>query len=160
MKRILIILVFGLIYLSSAAKVFSQASASHTVTVTVTAINEVALSGGNISLSVNTADSSGQPVEAIDNSTCDLKWTSTKTAKKITVATNVGSPAFTLKVIAQNVSGGTAASEVTLSTSTQDFVTGIAATKGRCNLGYTLSATSADGTGSDVHIVTFTLTDI
>ena len=73
--------------------------------------------------------------------------------------TNLASQNFTLKVLAQNVTGGTAAPEVTITNTATNFVTGIATTTGGCDLQYTASATAAQGTGSDVHTVTYTLTD-
>ena len=132
---------------------------SHTVTVTVSAINELAITGGNITLTINTATAGQEPTDAVDNTTCDLDWTTNQANKKVTVATDLGAPTFTLKVVAQNVTGGTAAAEVTLSTTAADFVTGIATTTGGCDLQYTASATVSQGTGSDVHTVTYTLTD-
>jgi hypothetical protein len=133
-------------------------SASHTVTVQVNAINELDLTGGNIMLTVGTA-TAGQEPDAATDTTCHLNWTANQANRKITVATDLPSPLFTLKVLAQSVSGGTAAPEVTLSTTAADFVTGISKTVGTCTLGYTTAATAAQGTGSDVHTVTYTLTN-
>jgi len=48
---------------------------------------------------------------------------------------------------------------VTLTTTAIDFVTGVATTTGTCDLSYVASATAAQGTGSDVHTVLYTLTD-
>jgi hypothetical protein len=131
---------------------------SHTVTVTVSAVNELAIIGGNVTLTVNTATAGSDPDEVTDSTTCDLLWTTNETSKKVTVATNVAAPDFTLRVLAANVSGGTAAPEVTLSTTAADFVTGVAQTSGSCDLSYTASATALQGTGSDAHTVTYTIT--
>ena len=135
-------------------------TANHTVTVTVSAINEAAIIGGNITLTINTATAGSNPDDATDNTTCDLNWTTNQASKKITVATNLVAPTFTLSVVAQNVTGGTAASSVTLSTTATDFVTGVATTTGNCDLSYTGSATAAQGSGSDVHTVTYTITAV
>ena len=159
MKLKIAIFITCLLFLS-VNLTFSQSSASHTVTVTVTTINEMAISGGNISLNISTAPGGSEPVVASDDISCNLRWTTTEVAKKITVATNLGSPVFPLKVVAQAVNGGNAASEVTLSPIARDFITGIAKTIGSCNLGYSASATTADGIGSEVHTVIYTLTDI
>ncbi len=132
---------------------------SHTVTVTVSPINELAITGASVTLTCNTATAGQEPDDAVDNLTADLDWTTNEASKKVTVATNLGSPTFTLKVVAQNVTGGTAESEITLSTTATNFVTGVAMTTGGCDLQYTASATAAQGTGSDVHTVTYTLTD-
>lgn len=159
MRSCIKIFIFGVLSLGMVGYALASNTVNHSVTVQVNAINEVALSGGNITLTVNTATAGSEPDAATDNTSCDLLWTTNETSKKITVATDQGSPTFTLKVVAQNVSGGTAASEVTLSTSAQDFVTGVGTTTGSCDLSYTVSATASDGTGSDVHTVTYTLTD-
>jgi hypothetical protein len=159
MKSSIRIFFFGILFLGMVGYVMASNTDNHTVTVQVNAINEVAISGGNITLTINTATAGSEPDDATDNTTCDLLWTTNQASKKITVATDQGSPTFTLKVVAQNVSGGTAASEVTLSTTATDFVTGVATTTGNCDLSYTASATASDGTGSEVHTVTYTLTD-
>lgn len=128
------------------------------VTVQVNAINEIALVGGNITLTINSATAGSNPDDDVDNTTCDLLWTTNETNKKITVVTDLGAPNFTLKLVAQNVTGGSAGAEVTLSTTAQDLVTAISETVGNCDLQFTASATAAQGTGSDVHIITYTIT--
>ncbi len=158
MKRISLLLIVGLLFLLASTAVFSQSTANHTVTVTVSIINEVAITGGNFTLTINTATSGSDPDDATDATTCDLSWTTNEATKKITVATDLAAPVFGLTVEAQNVSGGTAAAVVTLSTTATDFVTGISTTVGTCDLAYTASATAANGTGSDNHTVTYTLT--
>lgn len=159
MKKIafilLIILVSTFFLIGNA---ISADNDNHTVTVTVSAVNEVAISGGNITLTINSATAGSDLTDATDSTTCDLDWTTNESSKKITVATDQGSPDYTLKVVAANVSGGAAASEVTLSTTATDFVTAIGTTIGGCDLNYTAEATVSDGTGSNVHTVTYTLT--
>jgi hypothetical protein len=141
-----------------AGVALAASSDSHTVTVTVTAINELSISGGNITLTINSATAGSEPDDATDSTTCDLLWTTNEASKKITAETDLAAPSFTLKVVAASVSGGTAAPEVTLSTTAEDFVTGVATTTGSCDLSYTASATAAQGTGSDVHTVLYTIT--
>lgn len=152
--RLAICVVFAAALASAAV---AGTTASHTVTVQVSAINELALTGGNITLTISTATAGQQPNDAT-NTACHLNWTTNETPRKITVATSLASPVFTLRVLAQSVSGGTAAPQVTLTNTAADFVTGISRTVGTCTLGYTASATAAQGTGSDVHTVTYTLT--
>jgi hypothetical protein len=131
---------------------------SHTVTVTVNAINEISVTGGNILLAINSATAGSEPNNEVD-ATTGLQWTSNATGKKITVESDVASPEYTLKALATGVSGGTAASEVTISNVSQDFITGVATTTGSGTTRYTASATVAGGTGSDVHTITFTIVD-
>ena len=127
MSKRLMILLFALILLLSLAEVSLAANTdNHAVTVQVSAINEVSISGGAVTLTINSATAGSEPDNATDNTTCDLLWTTNQLSKKITVVTNLASPNFTLKALAENASGGTAASEATLSTTAADFVTGIA----------------------------------
>jgi hypothetical protein len=131
---------------------------AHQVTVTVSAINELALTGGNITLTINAATAGLNP-DAEQDVTCGLVWTVTDTSRKITVATNQASFDHTLKVLATSVSGGTAAAEVTLTnTDAHDLVTGVAETLGSCTLQYTASATAAQGMQTVVHTITYTIT--
>jgi hypothetical protein len=132
-------------------------SASHVVTVEVSAINELILTGGNITLTTSTATAGQQP-EPATNTVCGLAWTANASNAKITVASSLASPMFTLRVLAQDVTGGTAAAEVTLSSVAVDFITGTGTTTGDCVLRYTAWATAPQGTGRDVHTVTYTLT--
>ena len=136
---------------------FAADSDSHAVTVQVNAINELALSGGNITLTVNTATAGQEPDAAMDLTTCDLVWTTNESTKKITIETDLGAPQFSLLALAMNVTGGTAAPVVTVSTTAQDFVTGVTETVGSCDLGVGVIATAAQGTGTDVHTITYTL---
>jgi len=133
---------------------------NHGVTVTVGAINELAVLGGNITITIDTATAGSDPNSEADSDTCDLAWTTNESSKKITVASTLSLAAqkFTLKAVAQSVSGGTAASEVTLSDVDTIFVSGVAATIGSCDISYTATALASEGTGSDVHTVTYTLT--
>lgn len=160
MKKLIVgVVVMGLV-LAVGILAMASNTDNHTVTVQVQAINEIAIAGGNLVLTINTATAGQEPDDAVDNTTCDLDWTTNEATKKITVETDLAAPTFTLKVLAQNVTGGTAASEVTLSTTgANNFVTAIGTTIGGCDLQYTASATAAQGTGSDVHTVTYTLTD-
>ena len=159
MRRILIHGLALLALCCLATAVMAGNSANHTVTVTVNSINQVAIVGGNITLTISTATAGSNPNNASDSTTCDLNWTTNESDKKITVATNLAVQKFTLKVVAQNVAGGTAAAQVTITDTAADLVTAITTTLGTCDLSYTAIATAAEGTGSDVHTVTYTLID-
>jgi hypothetical protein len=150
-------IIVGILLLGVAGLGLAADNTSHTVTVTVSPINEIALTGGNITLTVNAATAGDDPDEAA-NGTCQLAWTVNTSNKKITVATNQATFNHTLEVVATGVTGGTAAAERTLSTTAQDLVTGITTTLGGCTLDYTASATAAQGTGTVAHTVTFTIT--
>ena len=159
MFKTLFVLLATVCFLAFAGGALAADNDSHTVTVTVGAINELAINGGNISLTLTPGVAGGDPIDATDDTTCDLVWTTNEATKKITAETNLGAPNFTLSVTATNVTGGTAAGQVNLSTTATDLVTGVAMTTGTCDLSYVASATAAQGTGSDVHTVLYTLTD-
>ena len=154
--KILVSIVFCTLFLSGYA--VASNTDHHTVTVTVSAINELAIAGGSVTLTIHTATAGSGPDDVVDNATASLAWTTNESSKKITIATNLASQKFTLKALAQTVTGGSAASEVTVTDTPTSFVTGIAKTTGGCAIQYTAHATAAQGTGSDVHTITFTLT--
>jgi len=158
MRTVLFVSVAAACWLGGAPPASAAESDSHTVTVQVTAINEIAVSGGNVTLTIDSATAATQPLPALDSTTCDLLWTTNEADKKITVATDLAAPKFTLLLLAQNVSGGTAAPQVTLSTTAIDLVTGVSQSVGSCDLAFVAFATAAQGTGSDVHTITYTIT--
>lgn len=133
-------------------------SDTHPVNITISAIDEIAIAGGNLTLTINSATAGTGPDDKTDNTTNDLDWTSNGTNIKITGATNLVTQKFTLKVLAKNVTGGTAAAIATITNTAKDVVTGITKTTGGCDLEYTAQATAAQGAGSDVHTITYTMT--
>lgn len=126
-------------------------TANHTVTVTVAAVNEVAISGGNVDLNI------GSTYAAADSSTADLSWSTNESGKKITVVSSLSTINYPLLVEATSVSGGTSAGAVTVSNVAQDLVTGISLTDGTADLSYSASATAGDGTGVEAHTITYTI---
>ncbi len=155
-KKLLSLLSLAALGVSGSA--LAASSASHDVTVTVSAINEVSVAGGNLTLTISTATAGSEPDAATDSTTCDLAWTTNEASKKITVASGTTISGATLKVTAANVTGGTSGGQLTLSTTAQDFVTGVATTTGGCDLSYEASATAADGTSSTTYTITYTIT--
>jgi hypothetical protein len=132
---------------------------SHTVTVTVNTINEIAVTGGNLLLTINTATAGSEPNNAVDETT-GLQWTSNASGKRITIESDIdSSPGYTLKALATGVDGGTPEAEVTISSVAQNYIGGVSTTTGSSTTRYTASATAAGGTGSDVHTITFTIVD-
>jgi len=156
MKTTLILAV--LILALSATTVLAATTANHTVTVTIPTINDVALTGGNLTLTFVAPTAGSDPADVSDTTTCDLNWSNNQASQKITVVSNVASPVATLKVTAGTVTGGTSGGQLTLSTTAQDFVTAVSAGTGTCDLEYVASATAGLTAGSDVHTVTYTIT--
>jgi hypothetical protein len=147
-----------LLVLAAAGLTWAADNDNHQVTVTVNAINELAVTGGDVTLTITSATPGSDPDPETDN-VSGLDWTTNEAGKKITVATDLAAPNFTLKILAQAVTGGTAEAEITLTVAAQDYVSSVGTTTGTCTSRYTGSATAAQGTGSDVHTITFTIID-
>jgi hypothetical protein len=125
---------------------------------------DVALVGGNVTLTIQTAIAGQQPAPA-ENEACALSWTTLPTdpTTKITIWTSLAAAHFVLRAQPNDVVHGMDADEVTLSTTPHDFVTDIppdvnSASPGQCTISYTASATAAEGSGTDNHNITFTIT--
>lgn len=116
--------------------------------------------GGNVILTLVSATAGQEPDPLVNQVAGALKYRKGQAdpPQKITVETNVGSPLFTLKVEAVNVRVGISTGELTLATTAQDLITNISRSGGKsCDLRYTLVALVSDGTGTDVHTVTYTM---
>jgi hypothetical protein len=128
---------------------------------------DVAILNGNVDLVISTATAGSEPDSDSDQTT-QLQWSNwpaTAAVKKITVQTNLASPAFTLKVQAINITVGDGASagEVTVTTGSVDLISSIPAkdspNTATCDLRYTASAAASDGINVDTHTITYTIVD-
>jgi hypothetical protein len=143
-----------------AAPLFAGSSATQTITFSVDAINEIAVSGNPGALTISTATAGSGPDTVTDSSTT-YDITTNQSGQKITAA--IGSPmpnGVILKVRLTAPVGATSAGLVTLTTSAADVVTAIS-TLNQAGLGitYTLSATAAAGSMvADTRTVTLTIT--
>jgi hypothetical protein len=139
---------------------FAGSSANQTVTFSVSAINEIAVSGNPGALAVNAATAGAAP-DTVQDASTTYDLTTNESNRKITAAIDTSMPSgVTLKVQLAAPAGATSAGAVTLSTSAADVVTGISTLNvtGK-SITYSLSATSAAGTvGSDTRTVTLTIT--
>ncbi|MBI5058800.1 hypothetical protein HZB60_03330 [candidate division KSB1 bacterium] len=121
---------------------------------------DLSLTGGGITLVVASATAGSHPDPASDN-TCGLVWTKgvADPTQKITARTSLGGPAFVLTVEAQSVVQGTGTGLVTLTTTDADLVTDITSTlSGSALLYYEVSATAPQGSGTEEHTITYTIT--
>lgn len=143
---------------------FAQ-SDTHTVTVEVQAINEIAIAG-DVSLTISTATAGQAPDDATGSTTYAMTTNDAGGAVKITASTSVdpstlgsGSGGVVLAVNAGAPTGGTSAGSVSLNTTAVDVVTSIdAVSESGMTLGYTLSATAATGQLASTGItVTYTI---
>jgi hypothetical protein len=128
---------------------------------------DISVLNGDVNLSILSAVAGQEPSSTI-NETRLLQWSTLALdpTKKITAQTSLGSPKFLLTARAVNITAGdgTAVGEVVLTTSASDFVVDIpagipAGDPATCTLRYTASATASDGTGTDLHTVTYTIMD-
>jgi len=123
--------------------------------------SQINIQGGSPTLTISTALPGGQPLPVQDVST-RLRVRRQLYTQKVTVATNCVNQKFTLRVLIFNNSIGTPAPEVTLvhNAPAVDIWRNISAgfwTWTNADLRYTASATFAQGVGSDVHTVTYTV---
>ena len=141
-----------------SASLFAGDTATQTVTVAVSAINELAVTGSP-SLTVSTA-TAGEAPDAV-TATATYAITTNETDRKITAAIDTAMPnEVTLQANLAAPTGAATAGAVTLGTTAQDVVTGISTlNESGKNITYTLSATSAAGTvASTSRTVTYTIT--
>ena len=147
-------------FLLLPAHMFAQVygSGNHQVTVVVSPLSLIQVSGGAVNFNVTTANVvAGQDEMSVSNSASQLLWGTNSGTQKITAQTSLGSPLFTLKLLAVSPTQGTAASEFALSTTPTDFLLNIGRSSGTCTLQYTAVALASQGTGTDNHTITFTI---
>jgi hypothetical protein len=140
--------------------VLAADSAGQGVGVQVDPINEISVSGSPGNLVINTATAGQQPVDASDNSTT-YDITTNETNKKITAELDVAMPANTSLTVTLGAPTGASSSQVTLTETAQDAVTGISTlAETGLGIGYVMSADVTAGTFAlDSKTVTFTITE-
>jgi hypothetical protein len=137
----------------------ADTTASHTVTVRIAPVSAVAVTGGDLSLTLSQASPGNGEATASDATACDLHWVTNQADQKITVASDLVSPRFTLRVEAVNASGGRGTGQVTLGPTSRDFVVDVERGKGRCDLSYTATTDDLTAGGSNVYTVIYTITN-
>jgi hypothetical protein len=149
--------ILGLSSLALAADNTSQ-----TVTIQVSQINQISVSGNPAALTVSTATAGSQPAEVTDATTTYAVTTNANAARRVTGALDTDVPASTtLKINLAAPTGATSAGDVTLTTTAQSLVTGISkvAESGK-TITYKFSATVAAGEVSSIaKTVTLTVTN-
>jgi len=131
---------------------------THTVTVQVSVITAVRVSGASVNLNISAANVvAGQNQMSVTDQSTSLLWGTNSSLRKVSVNTNLAAPKFTLRLLALNPTAGNAAPQVTLSTSANDLLLNIGRSSGSCTLQYTGIALASQGTGTDVHVITFTV---
>ena len=147
------------LFVSAGGSVYATNSASQNVDIDVTAVNEIALGGAAVTLSVSSAAAGVNPTGVI-GSTYSITTNST-TSKKITAQLGGALPAgLTLSANLAAPSTGVSSGAVALSTTPADVVTSIeAVTASGLSISYAATATVAVAPGSNIAAVTYTLVD-
>lgn len=120
---------------------------------------QLSIVGAGPNLVVSTAIAGQEPDPVMDES-CQLRYSkgAPDPSMKITVRTNYAGPLFGLEVEAFNESNGDPTGAVMLSTTPRDLITNITAVSNQsCSLRYRAVPTASDGTGIEVHTVTYTI---
>jgi hypothetical protein len=133
-------------------------TATNTITVRVQSITTLQLSAGIININIAGSNAiAGQDQMMTTDQTSTMSWGVNSSLKKVTVSTSLAVPKFTLQLVAVNPTVGTAAAQVTLSTTANDLLTNIGRSSGSCGLLYTAIALASQGTGTDSHTITLTV---
>lgn len=142
------------------AAAIAGTTASQTVTFSIGAINEIAVSGNPGAMSVSGATAGAQP-SSVTDATTTFAVTTNQSGQKITGAINTAMPTgTTLDLTLGAPSGATSTGAVALSTTATNLVTGISTLVSLSNaITYNFSATAAAGqVSSSSRTVTLTLT--
>lgn len=133
-------------------------TASHTVTVSVQPVTVMQVNGGTINLGISGSNAvAGQDQMSVSDQTTSLLWGTNSSLQKITISTSLGAPLFTLQAQAVNATVGSPNPQLTVSTAPADLLLNIGRSSGSCNIQYTGIALASQGTGSDAHVITFTI---
>ncbi|MEK6649482.1 MAG: hypothetical protein AABY75_00765 [Bacteroidota bacterium] len=158
MPRTILILLLLVLAVTPPARA-QYGSAVNGVTVNVNAITQIRVIGGAVGFNITDAIVvAGQNTMTLTNSATQLQWATNSGSRKITVQTNLGSQLFALRLLATSPTQGSSSPEVTVSTIPTDHMLNIGRTLGSCTLLYTAEALATQGTGTDIHTITFTVT--
>lgn len=132
--------------LVSSVSAYAASSTTQAVSIEVSAINELSVSGNPGALTVSTATAGSAP-DAVSDSTTTYAITTNESTRKITAAIDTAMPTgVTLTASLAAPTGGTSAGAVALGTVAADVVTGITKlNESGKTITYNLSATSAAG---------------
>ncbi|NNE34376.1 MAG: hypothetical protein HKN13_04025 [Rhodothermales bacterium] len=149
-----IILALLAIGIAATSTVSAQSTASHDVTIAVTAIDEIVVSG-NVTLTINS-------ITLSETASATYGITTNAVARKIAASLDSDySPTLTLEVaVAAPTTSGTSAGTVTLSSAAQDVVTGISSVAASgLAIDYTATALPTTlASTSETRTVTYTIT--
>jgi hypothetical protein len=159
-KRTVLSVVFMVLLILSPRFALGQVSRSHTITVIVNPVTVMQISVGTINLDISGANAiAGQDeMSSLPDETSTLRWGTNSSLRKITIRTNLTPQQFSVKALAINSTVvGTVASQVTISTTDQNFLLNIARSSGSANIQYIGIALASQGIGTDSHLITLTI---
>lgn len=147
--------------MSPASAVAQGVSTRQIVTLEVLELNKIDVNLNALTMIIQEADvQAGVPLP-VSNSDGALFWMTNGENKKITVASNIAAPRFTLRLQATDVlqDAGVSLPEIALNDAqTKDFIVGVSRTIGRCHIRYTASTLVAAGVGRETYVITYTIT--
>jgi hypothetical protein len=136
----------------------SQDSDNHTVTVQVAEISVVDVTASTLNLNILDGDIQiGRDLMFVTDQSSSIFWGTNSSSRKVTANTDLAAPQFELRLVASSPTRGTPAPEFALSTIPQDLLLDIGRSLGSSLLQYTGVAYASQGTGTDVHTITFTI---
>jgi hypothetical protein len=152
---VLITAAIGFLQSSSQAQFGTD---THTVTVQVDQITAMSVDQSALNMVIDgTTAIAGQDLMVATDETSSIFWGTNVSAQKVTVNTSLAAPLFTLRVVAVGPTTGNEAPEVTLTTTPSDFILDIGRSSGMARIRYTGQALASQGTGTDAHVITFTV---
>jgi hypothetical protein len=142
---------------TASAQIFG--TDTHVINIQVSPITVLTLQGGAVTMNATGANViAGVDAMTVQDQTTRLVWGTNSSARKITAQTSLASPLFQLRLAAVNCTRGNPGPEMLLGTAPQDLVLNIGRSLGSCTLRYTGTALASQGTGTDLHSITFTVT--
>ena len=136
----------------------AQASDNHSVTVQVAEISVIDVTANALTLNVLDGDVLvGRDLMTVTDGSSSLLWGTNGSSRKITANTDLATPTFELRLVALSPTSGNPAPEFILSTLPRDLLLDIGRSMGTSLLQYTGVAYASQGTGTDVHTITFTI---
>lgn len=159
MKKLLAFSMVALL-VGMSGMVYAADNVTQTVTYAVSAINEISVSGNPAAMTVSAATAGSQP-NAVTDATTTYAITTNQSNKRITGAINTAMPDNTLLKVTLTAPTGGSASQVTLTATAQNLVTGISTlAESGLTISYEFSATvSAGVVASASKTVTLTVVD-
>jgi hypothetical protein len=156
MKKVLVLLCCGLLLFGTAGVAFA---ADHSVDVTVNAITDVIITpvgSTDVAITIPSLETWTTADE-----TTGLSWETNQSSRYITVNTDLSGVDYTLDLrVTSTIDTGSAsgATNVAISTTPANVVTGITTEQGTCTLGYQAYAEVTDTPVTEEHTITYTIT--